>query len=107
VRKASLGARYPAWTPSRLSLANSVSASVFMSFAISEDSVPWAWVLNNLGQTGTGGKENKINVPTTKVVGLSKEELCSNAVVMARFGFGFVLGGYVECIGHALSIVAD
>jgi regulator of chromosome condensation len=45
----------------------------------------WAWGLNNLGQTGTGSKENEVSIPT-KVIGRSKEELSGDPVIVAMEG---------------------
>jgi alpha-tubulin suppressor-like RCC1 family protein len=53
--------------------------------------VLWAWGLNRLGQAGMGSKENKVSM-LTKVTGPSQEELCGDAVVGVRLGFGFEVG---------------
>jgi regulator of chromosome condensation len=62
-----------------------IGAGAFTSFAVDEDGVLWAWGLNKTGQTGTGSKEDEVGVPT-KVIGLSKEELGGDAVVVVMEG---------------------
>jgi Alpha-tubulin suppressor and related RCC1 domain-containing proteins len=61
-----------------------IGAGGMTSFAVDEEGVLWGWGLNNLGQTGTGTTEMKIEIPT-KVVGMSKEEL-GGATVVAMTG---------------------
>lgn len=58
-----------------------IGAGNYHSFAVDDKGDVWGWGLNTMGQTGTGITANaEVHLPT-KVIGLSKEDLCGDTVV--------------------------